>query len=176
MDFKQNHFELFGLPPVFRIDAGRLESAYREIQNQVHPDRFASGGEAEKRLSMQWATRVNEAYQTLRSTLNRARYLLQLQGIEALGDTNTAMPPAFLMQQMEWREAIAEGRAGRNLTVLDALMGGMRAEIKQVEIELASQIDDARDYDAAAVSVRKLKFLHKLIEEIGDAQEELEPA
>lgn len=174
MDFKQNHFELFGLTPVFRIDPGRLEAAYREIQNQVHPDRFASGGEAEKRLSMQWATRVNEAYQTLKPALGRARYLLQLHGIEALAET--AMPPAFLMQQMEWREAIAESRAGRKINFLDGLMAEMRAEAKRVELELASQIDDAGDYDAAAVSVRKLKFLHKLIEEIGDAQEELEPA
>jgi molecular chaperone HscB len=174
MDFKQNHFELFGLTPVFRIDPGRLEAAYREIQNQVHPDRFASGGDAEKRLSMQWSTRVNEAYQTLKSALTRARYLLQLQGIEALAET--AMPPAFLLQQMEWHEAIAEARASRKMNSLDDLMGQMRAEAKRVEIELASQIDDVQDYAGAAVSVRKLKFLHKLIEEIGDAQEELELA
>ncbi len=174
MDFKQNHFELFGLTPVFRIDAGRLEAAYREIQNQVHPDRFASGGDAEKRLSMQWSTRVNEAYQTLKSALPRARYLLQLQGIEALAETT--MPPAFLLQQMEWHEAIAEARASRKMNSLDGLMGEMRAESKRVEIELASQIDDTQDYAGAAVSVRKLKFLHKLIEEIGDAQEELETA
>ncbi len=172
MDFKQNHFELFGLTPVFRIDPGRLDAAYREIQDKVHPDRFASGGDAEKRLSMQWATRVNEAYQTLKPALSRARYLLQLQGIEALAET--AMPPAFLLQQMEWHEAIAEGRTNRK--TLDDLMGKTRAEARRVEAELASQIDDAKDYAAGAVSVRKLKFLHKLIEEIGDAQEELEPA
>ncbi len=174
MDFKQNHFELFGFAPVFRIDSGRLESAYRDIQGQVHPDRFTNAGEAEKRLSMQWATRVNEAYQTLNSALSRACYLLQLHGIEALAQTG--MPPAFLMQQMEWHEAIAEGRSSRKMNALDDLMGKMRAETKRVEIELASQIDDAKDYDAAAVSARKLKFLHKLIEEIGDAQEELELA
>lgn len=174
MDFNQNHFELFGLTPAFRIDPGKLEAAYREIQNQVHPDRFASGGDAEKRLSMQWSTRINEAYQTLKSALPRSRYLLQLQGIDALAET--AMPPAFLVQQMDWHEAIAESRASRRMDSLDDLMKVMRTEAKRVESELASQLDDARDYAGAAVSVRKLKFLHKLIEEIGDAQEELEPA
>ena len=174
MDLKQNHFELFGLAPVFRIDSARLDSTYREIQGQVHPDRFTGAGAAEKRLSMQWATRVNEAYQTLNSALGRASYLLQLHGIDALAQTG--MPPAFLMRQMEWHEAIAEGRASRKIDSLGALMGEMRAEAERVEIDLASQIDDAKDYEAAAISVRKLKFLHKLIEEVGDAQEELELA
>lgn len=176
MDFKQTHFELFGLEPVFRIDAARLEKAYREIQNQVHPDRFASRGDAEKRLSMQWATLANEAYHTLKTPLSRANYLLHLQGLDALAATNTAMPAAFLMQQMEWRETLGEARASRNLETLDHLRRDLRYEMKRLETELASQIDDAKDYEAAAVSVRKLKFLQKLMQEIGDVQEELELA
>jgi molecular chaperone HscB len=176
MDFKQNHFELFGLEPMFRIDSARLEKAYREIQNQVHPDRFASSGDAEKRLSMQWATRTNEAYQVLKLSLTRANYLLHLQGIDALVATNTSMPSAFLMQQMDWREALADARSARDMDALAQLMKDMRGETKRLEIELASQIDDAKDFEAAAVSVRKLKFLQKLMQEIGDAQEELELA
>jgi molecular chaperone HscB len=176
MDFKQNHFELFGLPVTFRIESARLESAYREIQNQVHPDRFANSGDAEKRLSMQWATYANEAYQTLKSSLPRARYLLQMKGIDALSETNTAMPSAFLMQQIEWREALADARASRDRDSLDGQMRDICNEMKRLELELASLLDDAKDNDTAAVSVRKLKFLHKLIEEIGDAQEELELA
>jgi molecular chaperone HscB len=176
MDFKQNHFELFGLEPAFRIDDAGLEKAYREIQNQVHPDRFASKGQAEKRLSMQWAMQANEAYQTLRLPLTRADYFLHLQGIDALAATNTSIPPAFLMQQMEWREALASARSSRNMGTLDELMRDLRSEVTRLENEMALQIDDVKDFEAAAVSVRKLKFLQRLTEEIGDAREELELA
>jgi molecular chaperone HscB len=176
MDFKNNHFELFELPETFGIDTAKLESAYKDIQHQVHPDRFASRGEAEKRLSMQWATLANEAYRTLKSPLPRALYLLKLRGIDAMDHTNTAMPPAFLMQQMEWREMLADARAAKSMETLDRLMKDMRGEVKQLEAELALLLDETKDYEAAAVSARKLRFLHKLIEEIGDAQEELELA
>lgn len=176
MDFKQNHFELFGFPTGFRIDSASLELAYRRIQTQVHPDRFAHRGETEKRLSMQWTTHVNEAYQTLKSPLPRARYLLQLRGIDALSEAGRAMPAAFLMQQMEWRDAIAVARSGRNRQALDELIKAVRSEVRRMEIELAPLLDDAKDDEAAVLSVRKLKFLYKLIEEIGDAQEELEVA
>jgi molecular chaperone HscB len=176
MDFKQNHFELFGLPTAFRIDSASLELAYRSIQSLVHPDRFADRGETEKRLSMQWTTHANEAYQTLKSPLPRARYLLQLKGIDALSDAGTAMPAAFLMQQMEWRDAIAVARSHRNRQALDELIKAVRSEVKRMEVELASLLDDSKDDGAAVLSVRKLRFLCKLLEEIGDAQEELELA
>jgi molecular chaperone HscB len=76
LDFARNHFELLGLPAQYAVDPARLEHGYRELQSQVHPDRFAAATEAERRVAMQWATRVNEAYRTLRNPLERARYLL----------------------------------------------------------------------------------------------------
>ncbi len=176
MDFHANHFQLFGLPASFRLDAEKLEAAYRKLQNEVHPDRFAAAGEAEKRLSMQWATKVNEAFQTLKKPLSRGTYLLHLNGIEAFSEKHTAFPPAFLMQQMEWREAIGVARQARDVDALDKLAREMRAEAKRMEEQLAVDLDDAADYEAAATTARKLKFMHKLIEEIGDAQEEIEAA
>ncbi len=174
MDFHANHFRLFDLPTLFRLDAGELETAYRKLQNEVHPDRFAAAGEAEKRLSMQWATKVNEAFQTLKKPLTRGAYLLQLQGMDVFSEKHTAFPPAFLMQQMEWREAVGDARQARNTGALDRLSRELRDETKRLESELASQLDDMQDYEAAAATVRKMKFMHKLIEEIGDAQEEIE--
>ncbi len=176
MNFNATHFELFGLPAAFRIDLDSLESAYRKLQNEVHPDRFAAAGDAEKRLSMQWATRVNEAFQTLKKPLARGAYLLHLQGIEALSEKQTAYPAAFLMQQMEWREAIAEARTAKNTHALDNLLRDLRAETKAMEQTLAAELDEQKNYDAAAATLRKLKFMHKLVEEIGDAQEELDAA
>jgi molecular chaperone HscB len=176
MDVHANHFQLFDLPASFRLDTDKLEAAYRILQNEVHPDRFAAAGEAEKRLSMQWATKVNEAFQTLKKPLARGTYLLHLHGVEAFSEKHTSFPPDFLMQQMEWREAIADARQARKTDSLDRLARELRAESKRMEDQLAAELDDARDYEAAAATARKLKFMHKLIEEIGDAQEEIEAA
>lgn len=105
-DFQQDFFQLFNLPAVFKIDSAALERSFLGLQAQVHPDKFAHLSDAERRLSMQWATRVNEGYQTLRNPLNRARYLLLQHGVDTQEESNTAMPVDFLMQQMEWREAL----------------------------------------------------------------------
>ncbi|MEW6132267.1 MAG: Fe-S protein assembly co-chaperone HscB [Pseudomonadota bacterium] len=176
MDFHANHFQLFDLPAHFRLDTEKLEAAYRKLQNEVHPDRFAAASETEKRLSMQWATRVNEAFQTLKKPLARGAYLLHLHGIEAFSEKHTSFPPDFLMQQMAWREAIGDARQSRDVAALDRLARELRNEAKRMEEQLAAELDDENDYEAAAATARKLKFMHKLIEEIGDAQEEMENA
>src|SRR5258705_13693228 len=105
-----SHFELFGLSPRFQLDAVALERAYREIQARVHPDRFAHAGDAERRASLQWTTRGNEAYRTLKSPVQRGKHLLELHGVDVAFETNTAMPTEFLMQQMELREKLEEAK------------------------------------------------------------------
>ena len=174
MDFTRTHFELFGLPQAYALDRDRLDAAYRELQNAVHPDRFAAQPEAEQRVAMQWATQVNEAYQTLKHPVNRGVYLLSLQGIDALHAANTRMAPAFLMQQMEWREAIDEARAGKSVDALDELSDDLRAAHRRIEAQLAELLDSAHDYAAATEAVRQLRFMDKLIAEVGDVYEELE--
>ena len=174
MDFTQTHFELFGLPQSYAIDRDQLDAAYRDLQNTVHPDRFAAQPEAEQRLAMQWATQVNEAYQTLKHPVNRGVYLLRLQGIDALDANNTKMAPAFLMQQMEWREAIEDARAGKRMEVLDSVSDDLRAAHRRIEAQLTELIDVAKDYEGAREAVRQLRFMDKLIAETGDVYEELE--
>lgn len=174
MDFSQTHFELFGLPATYALDRARLDAAYRELQNTVHPDRFAAQPEAEQRVAMQWAARVNEAYHALKHPVNRGVYLLHLQGIDALDASNTKMAPAFLMQQMEWREAIDEARKSGSVAALDALSDDLRAAHRRIEAELAERLDTAHDFAAASEAVRQLRFMDKLIAEIGEVYEELE--
>ncbi len=174
MDFTQTHFELFGLPTAYALDRDKLDAAYRELQNAVHPDRFVAQPESEQRVAMQWATQVNEAYQTLKHPVNRGVYLLRLQGIDTLDASNTKMSPAFLMQQMEWRESIEDARAGKSVTALDALSDELRAAHRRIEAQLAELIDAARDFAAASEAVRQLRFMDKLIAEVGDVYEELE--
>ena len=174
IDFSHNYFELFELPVRFAIDVEALERAYRELQSRVHPDRYAHLADAEKRLSMQWATRVNEAFQTLKKPLPRARYLLELQGHDVAHESNTAMSPAFLMDQMEWREAVEEARAGANVDELEALRHRLMAHSDEVLAETAQALDEDGDHKAAADAVRRLMFLDKLRHDIEDALESLD--
>ena len=174
MDFDQNHFALFGIEPVYGIDSARLDHVYREIQTQVHPDRFAHLPEMEQRRSMQWATQVNEAYRTLRHPLSRAQYLLQLQGVDTLHESNTAMPPEFLMEQMEWREAAAEAKEAEDAGELERLHHRLRAEADALYAGIGTDIDVVHNYAAAADAVRRLMFVLKLKDDIDDALESLE--
>jgi molecular chaperone HscB len=170
-DFTRNHFELLGLPVTFAVDPAALERAYRDLQGRVHPDRFASASEAERRVAMQWATRANEAYRTLRNPVDRARYLLGLKGFDTGEESNTAMPPDFLMQQMEWREAVAQGRAARDAAALERLRGEIHAERGEMHSLLARALGGDRNYDAGCSLVRKLRFLDRIEAEIDDALE-----
>ncbi len=174
IDFSHNYFELFGLAPCFSIDGEALERAYRELQSRVHPDRYAHLSDAEKRLSMQWATRVNEAYESLKKPLPRARYLLELRGHDVAHESNTAMSPAFLMDQMEWREAVEEARASADSDELEALRHRLMAHADTVLAEAGAALDDERDDGVAADAVRRLMFLDKLRHDIEDALESLD--
>jgi len=169
----QNHFDLFHLPARFSLDMGALDAAYRDVQGQVHPDRFVNATDAEKRVAMQWATRANEAYQTLKNPMKRARYLCELNGVDLQTESNTAMPMDFLMQQMEWREALGEARADKDGEALDAL----DEQVKDARKTLLSQVGrelDAGDYVQAAQGVRALMFLDKFGEEVHYAFEAID--
>ncbi len=172
MNLNQDHFELFGLPARFAVDAAALESRYHELQREVHPDRFAAAPDAERRVSMQLATRVNEAYQTLKSPLRRAVYILKLRGVDPEFETNTAMPPEFLVEQMSWRERIEAG--SEKPEALLRLRAGLRDESGKSYEKLQGQLDGRRDDEAASETARMLMFYEKLAEEIDDKLAELE--
>jgi len=166
-----SHFALFGLPEAFSLDQPMLEKAYRDIQSQVHPDRFAHAGDAERRASLQWTTRVNEAYRTLKAPVQRAKHLLELHGVDVAFETNTAMPTEFLMQQMELREQL-EG--AKDAKALDGLRADLVKAQRALETQVADAIDARRAYVEASSLVRKLQFLHRLDEEIDEAYEALD--
>jgi molecular chaperone HscB len=167
----QNHFELFGLPMRFAIDQAALDEAYRDLQNRVHPDKFASAGDAERRVALQWATRANEAYQTLRNPLKRAVYLCERRGADLQTESNTAMPAVFLMQQMEWREALDEAKDSVDVAALEKL----EQECAEVRAHALAQIgrllDESNELAEAARQVRQLMFLEKFNDDIAAAFE-----
>jgi molecular chaperone HscB len=165
-----DHFELFGVERAFSIDMALLEKAYREIQSRVHPDRFAHAGDAERRASLQWTTRVNEAFQVLKNPVQRASHLLALNGVDVAFETNTAMPEAFLMQQMELREALEEAK---DAEALASFRESLSSERKNLEKQIGEATDVKRDYAGAALLVRKLQFLDRLDAEIDEACDKL---
>lgn len=170
---QRNYFELLGVPTQFEVDLALLDQHYRQLQSEVHPDRFVTASANDRMQSMQIATQANEAYQTLKNATARARYLLQLSGIETLEESNTAMPMDFLMLQMEWRETIDDATATKDVSALDALL----AEIKQTAkslVENLSVLFAEKAYTQASESVRKLSFIDKISADIHRAIEQLE--
>ena len=169
-----NYFQLFALKPAFNIDLNALEANYRAIQSASHPDRFVTCTSAEKLQSMQTATLANEAYLTLKSPALRAAYLLGLQGINAISETNTKMPHDFLMQQMEWREAMEDAKAAKNIGDLENLLTEMQLAAKTLQAELADLFDAKKDFAAATDATRKLIFIDKVCADIYKAIEYLD--
>lgn len=168
-----NHFALFQMPPAFAIDTATLDAAYRELQGRVHPDKFAAATDAEKRVAMQWATRANEAYQTLKNPLRRAMYLCELNGIDLGIESNTAMPPAFLMQQMSWREALEDARQARDMGALEQLERELSA-LRREQIDDIGHLLGEGAFAQAGERVRQLMFIEKFGEEVARAFEALE--
>lgn len=170
----QNYFSLFSLPQQFDLDVKLLETNFRKIQSESHPDRFVSANASEKLASMQLATLANEAYDTLKNSAVRAKYLLEQLGIDAIADTNTALPADFLMQQMEWREMLEQAKANNNITTLELLYRELRTEAKVMETKLVNLFDIHKDYLAATDVTRKLIFVDKVSADIQQAIEHLD--
>ncbi|MCC6474127.1 MAG: Fe-S protein assembly co-chaperone HscB [Burkholderiales bacterium] len=168
-----NYFKLFDLPVAFVLDPARLDEAYRSVQRQVHPDRFAGASDAERRLAMQRATLANEAYATLRQPLARALHILALRGVDANAGGGARMQPGFLARQLEWREAVAQARAARDAAALERLQQELQGE-KDGRYEGLGGLLGGRQDEQAAEAARELMFIEKLEAEIGDGIEALE--
>lgn len=163
MKIDDDDFTLFGLAPRFALDAALLDERWRALQSEVHPDRFAREGAAAQRLAMQWAVRVNEAYRRLKDPLQRGGYLCQLRGAAIDAENNTAMPAAFLMQQMTWREALDDAADAAAVEQLDAQVADQEAALIE---RLRATLDDERDAAAAAAQVRALMFVRRFRDDI----------
>jgi molecular chaperone HscB len=173
IDFSQNYFALFGLPPRYRFDHEKLDAAYRALQREVHPDRYASAGDAERRVALQSSARVNEAYRALKDPVGRAQHLLSLQGIDALAETNTALPAEFLQRALERREAVGEAQLEGDAERLAALLHEVRSDASALETVLADHLD-AEQWERARDDVRELRFLTKTAADIDEAMAEVE--
>jgi molecular chaperone HscB len=171
MNLQSTDFELFAVPPRFAQDAAQLDARWKELQRQVHPDKFAAQGAAAQRVAMQWSARINEAYRRLKDPLKRAAYLCELNGAPIDAESNTAMPAEFLMQQMELREAVDDAV---DAAAMDEI-GRQSATLKrEMLLKLEQQMDAQHDWPAAAQTVRALMFLDRLSDDIDRKRATLE--
>ena len=163
MNLQANDFELFGLTQKFSQDRAAIDARWKELQREAHPDKFAAHGIAAQRIAMQWSVRINEAYQRLKNPIKRAGYLCELNGAAVNAENNTAMPAAFLMQQIEWREALddAETAADIDKLMLEANEFG-RGQLLKIE----QSIDSQSNFQQAVEQVRSLMFVERFASEI----------
>lgn len=175
MDFANpgNYFELFSLPQSFDVDLQLLEKQYLQILARVHPDKAVQLSDTERRITLQWATLTNEAYQTLKRPLERARYLLGLLGVQTREDDNTAMPREFLLEQMEWREKLHQSILLKNETAIEALETHICNERTSLLESLSCLFEEGAKVEEAVVIVRQLAFLEKLGKDVSDALAEM---
>ena len=174
MNIADNHFALFGLPEHFALDAKALDTAWRDVQGQVHPDRFADAGATEQRVALQWATRANEAYRTLRDPLRRAAYLCTLRGGDLETESNTAMPAEFLMRQLEWREALDDARDADDAAALQKLEAALDDERSALMRRLEIALDEAPNIGHAVEAARQWMFVERFSEDLASLAERLD--
>ena len=163
MNLQSNDFDLFNVPVQFSQDSAVLDARWKELQREAHPDKFAAQGAAAQRLAMQWSVRINEAYRRLKNPLKRATYLCELHGAPIEAETNTAMPADFLMQQMEWREALDDAETLKSIEeIFLQLSQNEREQLSKLE----QLIDGQKNFVAASGQVRSLMFTERFASEI----------
>jgi molecular chaperone HscB len=163
VNLRDDDFALFGLAARFHQDRAAIDSRWKELQREAHPDRFAAQGAAAQRVAMQWSVRINEAYQRLKDPLKRAAYLCELRGAPIKAETNTAMPAQFLTQQLEWREALEEAEGEQQLDALAYELQQARAEVLR---DIEGALDDKADPQEAARQVRALMFIERFAHDV----------
>jgi molecular chaperone HscB len=171
VNLKSDDFTLFGLERCFHQDRTLLDTRWKDLQRQAHPDKFADQGAAAQRVAMQWSVRINEAYQRLKDPLKRAAYLCELHGVPVNAENNTAMPTAFLMQQMQWREELDDAQGADDLEQI-------RLQVKQAErdvLQLIEQLlDQQHDFEMAVGQVRALMFIERFADDVDKRLDQIE--
>ncbi len=164
-DLTSNYFELFELPIRYDVDRSMLGARYRQLQQELHPDRFAAAPAHEQRTAMQYSALVNEAHATLSKPLSRALYLLELAGMTQEQISAEPVDGGFLIEQMELREKLETLHDLANQDeVLEHLVDEISGDIRAHQREFAAAYG-AQQLDAAASACVKMQYLEKLLQE-----------
>ncbi len=160
-----NYFQIFGLDAEFNLNLEKLAEVYQSLQKAVHPDRFAHASSQEQLLAVKKSTLINDAYQTLKSPLKRADYMLNLRSVEMPSEQASFSDNGFLMRQMELREMLAEVKHADNVDaaifeVTQIFETEFQALFQALQLQLAE--NSAASNLLACENLRKLKFYQKL--------------
>lgn len=166
-------FELFAVPERFEQDVPALDARWKVLQREAHPDRFAAQDVAAQRQAMQWSVRINEAYQRLKNPLKRAAYLCERAGAAVNAENNTAMPSDFLVQQMQWREALDDASSEADVDQLLQQVTQARQNALQRCGEL---LDVEHDAVSAVGQVRALMFIDRFSSDVQARLDQLQDA
>ena len=170
---QDNDFALFGLPEQFAQDLALIQERWKTLQREAHPDKFAAQGAAAQRVAAQFAARINEAHQRLRDPLARAAYLCGLRGHPVDAHSNTAMPAAFLMQQMAWREDLEEAKNTQNERILDNIAKVSSDSLSLLLQKIELLLDVEQNPIQAAQRVREALFIQKFRQDLDSAYDKL---
>jgi len=171
VNLQSDDFELFGLAQGFAQDRAVLHSRWKDLQRQVHPDKFAAQGGVAQRVGMQWSVRINEAYQRLKDPLKRAAYLCELHAVPVNAENNTAMPAAFLLQQMQWREDLDQAADVQDLDKIGLQVKQARRDVLQ---KIEHLIDVQAAFTEAVGQVRAMMFIERFERDVDSRLDELE--
>ena len=171
MNLQSDDFELMGLPRQFVLERSVLDERWKALQKQVHPDRFAAGDAVAQRLAMQWSVRINEAYQRLKQPLKRAAYLCELFGVPVRAQDNTAMPTSFLMQQMQWREALDDASTTQDIEVLAQQV---TVTHDQMLVQCEQLLVSSQGAQEAVQIVRSLMFVERFLQDLAQRRDNFE--
>jgi molecular chaperone HscB len=171
VNLQSNDFELFGVAQLFKQDRAELDLRWKDLQRQAHPDKFSAQGAAAQRIAMQWSVRINEAYQRLKDPLKRAAYLCELNGAPINAENNTAMPAAFLMQQMQWREDLDDAVTAEDLERINLDCTRFQRELLKTIEQL---LDSAKDFPGAAAQVRAMMFVERFASDVEHRLDQIE--
>ena len=170
VNLQSNDFELFGIAQKFSQDRAAIDARWKELQREAHPDKFAAQGAVAQRVAMQWSVRINEAYQRLKDPLKRASYLCELNGEAVNAENNTAMPASFLMQQMQWREALDDAQTPENI---DEIASEANKYGREQLLKIEQEIDSQRNFKAAVEHVRSLMFVERFSSDVQNRADQL---
>ena len=171
MNLQSTDFELFGLEARFEQDRAAVDARWKDLQREAHPDKFAAQGAAAQRVAMQWSVRINEAYKRLKDPLKRAAYLCELNAAPVNAENNTAMPASFLMQQIDWREALDDAESADDLMRLGRLVKEAK---KAMLVNCAQFLDEQHDYAKAVQEVRALMFVERFAADLDARLDQME--
>jgi molecular chaperone HscB len=174
LDFSQSYFDLFEQPLRFEIDLKQMHENQQNLQTKFHPDRFVNASAEEKRLSVQQASWVNEAYQTLVNPVKRAHYMLEVSGQDMKNESETTSDVAFLMEQIALREQMEEVRDKQEpLEECDILVKHLKLRSKEMSDDFTSSFE-LGDFETAKLVSRKMQFVQRLSDQVMDLQFQLE--